>query len=97
MSYKVVYASHASERQFTKFASGLSQDLRDKILNAVLDLSQNPRPYGYTKLTPPAKVFSYVANHRIRIEDYRVFYDVDDSHRRVIVYGIKKRDERTYR
>ena len=97
MSYKVIYASHASERQFTKFVSKLPQDLRDKILDAVLGLSKNPRPYGTTKLTPPAKVFSYVAYQRIRVEDYRVFYDVDDARQRVIIYGIKKRDERTYR
>ena len=75
----------------------LEQKPKDEILDAVFDLKKNPRPHGYIPLKPPTKVFSYLADFRIAVGDFRVFYDIDDEERKVILYAVRPRNEKTYK
>lgn len=64
--------------------------LRGKIFNKIkkeiMVLSANPRPYGALKLTNEE-------GYRIRIEDYRALYRIDDSLKEIFIYRVKHRKE----
>lgn len=65
-------------------------DLHGKIFNnlknKIVELANNPRPYGTLKLTNEE-------GYRIRIGDYRVLYRIDDKIKEVFIYRIKHRKE----
>jgi mRNA interferase RelE/StbE len=50
----------------------LSDSIANPILSAIGNLSDNPRPQGYTKLKGRK-------GYRIRVGDYRIIYDIFDS------------------
>jgi mRNA-degrading endonuclease RelE of RelBE toxin-antitoxin system len=56
---------------------------------AVSELSSNPRPYGVENLGNDI--------HRLRVGDWRIIYHINDKARRVIVGGVRRRNERTYK
>ncbi len=56
-----------------------------KIINAVMALSDNPKPPGSTKLTGSSLTY------RIRVGNYRVIYDVHDSEIRIEVVKVGPR------
>jgi mRNA interferase RelE/StbE len=64
--------------------------LHGKIFNNVkiriIQLANNPRPYGTIKLTNED-------GYRLRIGDYRVLYRVDDKSKEVFIYRVKHRRE----
>lgn len=68
MSYRVEFTT-ASARQVRK----LPRPARDRILDAVEDLGEDPRPHGAKKLVGEAIAW------RIRVGDYRVIYDIYDA------------------
>lgn len=68
MTYRVELTT-AAARQVRK----LPRPARDRILSAVADLSDEPRPHGARKLVGEQTAW------RIRIGDYRVIYDVHDD------------------
>ncbi|MFQ6014256.1 MAG: type II toxin-antitoxin system RelE/ParE family toxin [Anaerolineae bacterium] len=41
--------------------------------------------------------YQYVAHCRLRVGDYRVFYDIDDENKVVLLLAIERRRERTYK
>jgi mRNA interferase RelE/StbE len=58
------------------------------IKSALLDLAENPRPSGVTKLR---------ANiHRIRVGDWRIIYAIFDRDKLVLVGKIARRSKDTY-
>ena len=57
-----------------------------KIKNEIISLSKNPRPYGAIKLISEE-------GYRIRIEDYRVLYRINDKIKEIFIYRIKHRKE----
>jgi mRNA-degrading endonuclease RelE of RelBE toxin-antitoxin system len=61
----------------------------DRIERAVSDLAHTPRPDGIEPLGD--NVF------RLRSGDWRVIYKVLDHEARVIIGGIRRRKERTYK
>lgn len=63
---------------------------------AVKSLGHDPRPHGYTKLTPPAKIHQALAYYRVRVGKYRIFYDIVDSDKKVFIFAVKRRNEQTY-
>lgn len=67
MSYRVELTT-AAARQVTK----LPHPVRDRLLDAIADLGENPRAHGAKKLVGEKTAW------RIRIGDYRVIYDVFD-------------------
>jgi len=68
MTYRVELTS-AAARQVRK----LPRPARDRIVSAVADLADEPRPHGARKLVGEQTAW------RIRIGDYRVIYDVRDD------------------
>lgn len=68
MSYRVEFTT-AAARQVKK----LPKSARDRILDAIEDLGEDPRPHGVKKLSGEQTAW------RIRIGEYRVIYDVFDS------------------
>ena len=82
MSYRVELTA-AAARQVKK----LPRLARDRVLDAIEDLGDDPRPHGAKKLVGEQTAW------RIRISDYRVIYDVFDSQLTVTVVRAAHRRE----
>ena len=82
MSYRVELTT-AAARQIKK----LPRPARDRILDAVANLTGDPRPRGAKKLAGEETAW------RIRVGDYRVIYDVFDSELVVTVVRAGHRHE----
>lgn len=82
MSYRVEFTA-AAARQVKK----LPRPARDRVLDAIEDLEEDPRPHGARKLVGERTAW------RIRIGDYRVLYDVFDSELTVFVVRAAHRRE----
>lgn len=65
----------------------MESSLRERILREIIQLEANPRPSGVKKL----RGFEY--DYRIRVGDYRVFYQIKDKQLLVIVIKITHRRE----
>ena len=77
--YQVVIERYA-EKQLAK----IPNPHFNRIVRAINDLANNPRPYGYKKLTGRP-------GYRIRIGDYRVIYTIEDKLLKVFVIDIGDR------
>lgn len=86
MSYRVDFTA-AAARQVRK----LPRPARDRVLDAVEGLGEDPRPHGAKKL-----VGEETAWH-IRIGDYRVIYDIFDTQLTVTVVRAGHRREVCHR
>ncbi len=82
MSYRVELTA-AAARQVRE----LPRLARDRVLDAIEDLGDDPRPHGAKKLVGEQTAW------RIRIGDYRVIYDVFDSELTVTVVRAVHRRE----
>lgn len=79
MSYQVELKKSAS-----KALDGIPAYDRQRILDAIVGLKENPRPAGCKKL-------SGREGWRIRSQNYRVIYDIDDSAKKVLIQVIGNR------
>jgi len=96
--YKVKFPNASIERKFFKELKNIEpKHLQDKILDDALSLANNPRPKGEPKIKPPLEIYNFVAQCRLKVDNYRVLYDVDDRRKTVWILGIRKRNERTYK
>lgn len=82
MSYRVEFTT-AAARQVKK----LPKPARDRVLDAIEDLGEDPRPHGAKKLVGEHTAW------RIRVADYRVIYDVLDAELTVTVVRAAHRRE----
>jgi mRNA interferase RelE/StbE len=82
VSYRVDFTT-AAARQVKK----LPRPARDRVLDAVDDLGEDPRPHGAKKLVGEDTAW------RIRIGDYRVIYDIFDEELTVTVIRAAHRRE----
>lgn len=82
MSYQVEFTA-AAARQMKK----LPRPARDRVLDAIEDLSETPRPHGAKKLVGEQTAW------RIRVGDYRVIYDVLDAELTITVVRAAHRRE----
>ena len=82
MSYRVEFTT-AAARQVRK----LPRPARDRVLDAIEDLGEDPRPHGAKKLVGEQTAW------RIRIGDYRVIYDLFDSELTISVVRAAHRRE----
>lgn len=57
-----------------------------RIQDSIANLAQDPRSAG-------AKKLSGEAGYRIRVGDYRILYEIDDTMNRVAIYRVKHRRE----
>ena len=81
MSYRVSIVKSA-EKEFLRLPGGIRTRTRSRTLALELD----PRPVGCKKL-------SGTDHHRIRIGDYRVVYNIDDTHKHITILSIGHRRE----
>lgn len=82
MTYRVEFTTGAA-RQVRK----LPRSVRDRLLDAIEDLEDDPRPHGVKKLAGQKTAW------RIRIGEYRVIYDIFDSELLVTVVRAAHRRE----
>jgi len=78
--YKIVFSKSAA-KELSKFPSTVN----NRVIKAVLELSDNPRPQGAKKLKGGSE------NWRIRIGDYRVVYAIDDE---ILIVDVRKAGHR---
>lgn len=96
--YEVGFPSERAEQAFAKFLRRIPPGDCRKILESLHRLEEHPRFLGksFKFLKGAISIFGYLAQYRLRVGDYRIFYDVDDAHRKVILLAIRRRDEQTY-
>jgi mRNA interferase RelE/StbE len=70
-----------------KQLDSLSDIIRNRILEEVVQLAEDPRPPGVVKLR------GYDCEYRIRIGDYRVRYEISDKDSVVILLHCKHRKD----
>ncbi|MCW5878514.1 MAG: type II toxin-antitoxin system RelE/ParE family toxin [Anaerolineales bacterium] len=85
--YKV-HLTALSEKQIRAIAKG-DRKSTQRIFDAFASLGQEPRPAGIKSLLP--------GFYRLRVGDYRIFYLVADDVETVVVSGIERRNEATYK
>ncbi len=71
-------------RQARKAIAGLPTGDQARILAAIADLSNDPRPQGAKKLTGGSA-------WRIRVGNYRIIYEIDDESQTVTVTAAGQR------
>jgi mRNA interferase RelE/StbE len=64
----------------------LSHINRQRVNEAIEQLSRNPRPNGVKKLK------GEVDFYRIRVGDYRILYEIDDSAKLIVIERIMPRE-----
>ncbi len=69
-----------------KFLDKMNKPLKNKILDKVFSLADNPRPYGSIKM-------SGNDSYRIRVGDYRVIYEINDKVVKVYIVKIGHRKD----
>ena len=82
MSYEVKF-SNSAKKQFRK----LPLDVQERIQTKINDLAVKPRPNGVKKLKGEEN------SYRIRVDDYRVVYEIKDDVLIVTVVRVKHRSE----
>jgi mRNA interferase RelE/StbE len=73
------------ERSVERALKRLSQSDFTRILVTLKELSSNPRPSGCKKLVGGER------DWRVRVGDYRVLYEIDDTEKAVRVLSVKHR------
>lgn len=74
------------ERYVQKQIMKLDRKIIPAIKNAIAGLAENPRPKGYKKLKGEEA-------YRIRVRDYRIIYEIDDTKITVIVITVGHRKQ----
>jgi mRNA interferase RelE/StbE len=70
-----------------KQLDNLPDDIRNRIIEKIVLLAQDPRPQGAIKLK------GYDDEYRIRVGDYRVRYEIDDEEFVVLLLFCKHRKD----
>jgi len=83
-----VYQVKAASRRVEKEIAALPHQIRDRVIQAIRKLSDDPRPRGARKLGGEMR-----GAWRIRVGDYRVLYDIEDDQGLVIVLAVLHRRE----
>lgn len=63
----------------------LPRQTQQRIQNAAVALTANPRPQGCVQLR------GQQGNYRIRVGDYRILYEVDDKAQEITILKVKHR------
>ncbi|OGX37789.1 MAG: hypothetical protein A3C53_00820 [Omnitrophica WOR_2 bacterium RIFCSPHIGHO2_02_FULL_68_15] len=97
-AYEVGFPSERAEQAFANVLAKIAPKDRQRVLEALHALGAHPRGFGksFKFLRGALPVFGHVAQYRLRVGDWRIFYDVDDPRRKVVLLAIRRRNERTY-
>ena len=83
--YRVQTTGRRVEKEITK----IHPSDRERIVAAIRQLPDNPRPPGIRQLEPDV--------YRLRIGDYRVIYKGLDAEKVILIGRVVRRSESTYR
>jgi mRNA interferase RelE/StbE len=75
------------ERAAEKDLKSLSSKLHNQVIATLQRLAKNPRPSGCRKLTGADN------DWRVRVGDYRIVYEIDDTDQNVRVNRVRHRRE----
>ena len=78
----------AIDSKAVKDLKAIRDDMQDQILEHIIALAENPRPYGVKQLRVLGQTL-----HRIRVGDYRVIYRVEDGELIIVVVMVWHRRE----
>lgn len=84
--YKLLFA-----RQYEKQLKKIPKDEQVRIINKIEKISGNPRVYSIklASIHPPI--------YKLRVGNYRVFFEIDDEKKMVIITDVRRRTTQTYR
>ena len=82
--YRLVLAS----RRVQKDLDRLDRPVLERVWEAIQVLKQNPRPPAARRLRHPA-----IGEYRLRVGDWRVFYDVDEKAKTIVILRVMHRRE----
>ena len=96
--YEVGFPSERAEAEFAKALRKLSAKECRQVSEALSRLADDSRSLGksFKFLKGEIPIFGCLAQYRLRVGNYRLFYDLDDARRKVILLAIRKRHEHTY-
>lgn len=97
MTYRLRFPTNSLKKKFDKKVSHAPKRIQEKVSEALNDLRKNPRPQGKPKIKPPVSVAAYLAQHRKRIGNYRILYDLDDKNKIIWLLAFRGRNEKTYK
>jgi mRNA interferase RelE/StbE len=80
--YEIQFKSSAA-KEFRK----LAPEIKTRIRESIDTLKMEPRPIGVKKLAGETDLY------RIRVGDYRVIYEIDDTEQIVLVTRVRHRRE----
>lgn len=83
MRYRVEIENRASKQ-----VAALHPRVRERVLDAMETLGNEPRPRGCSRLKGRAD-YAW----RVRVGDHRILYRIHDDEHLVRVYGVLRRDE----
>ena len=83
-TYRVENTNPRVEKQLLR----INRKDRSRVAKAILQLEDNPRPFGSIKLTDGI--------YRLKIGDYRIIYKIFDETRLVFIGKVDRRAEDTY-
>lgn len=75
------------DRRFVKELEKIPDHAREKIQKAIAQLGEDPRPDGYRKLKGHHNLY------RVRVGDYRICYEIYDSHLTLVLIVVAHRKE----
>lgn len=96
--YEVGFPSERAEAESRKVLRKVSSKERQQLFDALERLEENPRSLGksFKFVKGALPIFGCLAQYRLRVGHWRVFYDVDDDRGKVILLAIRRRREHTY-
>jgi mRNA interferase RelE/StbE len=86
MSFSVIFSTKSSKK-----IRSLDSDLKERIKNAIEELSNDPWENG------TVKVKGHVDVRRKRVGNYRIIYHINEIRRELLVAIVTKKDEEIYK
>jgi mRNA interferase RelE/StbE len=74
------------KRSAEKELESLPALIHEKIINAIINLEKNPRPYHSKKLYAHE-------GYRIKVGKYRILYSIDDKERKINILSVAHRKD----
>jgi mRNA interferase RelE/StbE len=75
------------EKKAEKDLRKLPKNYQKKIIQKILNLKNNPKPVDARKITSSENYY------RIRVDDYRIVYEINYKERRINIFRIRHRKE----
>jgi mRNA interferase RelE/StbE len=86
-----IEVSPAAERDLKKLGERIQRPAFERLRDAVRSLADNPRPHKVRKIERTERAY------RIRVDAYRLVYEIYDRERLILILHVSRRTEATYR